>query len=105
MSEPVRFASEASSEPQDAVRWYEDQRAGLGAAFLAAVEATVDLLVRWPRSGAVITGVSAEPEIRRLPVYRFPYHVAYVITEDQIYVLAVAHDRRRPRYWRGRVAG
>jgi len=35
-------------------------------------------------------------------VARFPYAVLYSIVGDQIRVMAVAHDRRRPFYWSGR---
>jgi hypothetical protein len=37
--------------------------------------------------------------VRRVPVPRFPYHLAYMILKDDIRILAVAHDRRRPCYW------
>lgn len=42
-------------------------------------------------------------DVRRVPVSRFPYHLAYLVTPEEIHVLAVAHDRRRPIYWSGRV--
>jgi hypothetical protein len=37
-----------------------------------------------------------------VPVSRFPYHVAYLVTTDQVHVVAIAHDRRRPIYWSAR---
>jgi toxin ParE1/3/4 len=36
---------------------------------------------------------------RRIGVRGFPYHLAYRLTDDEVQVLAVAHDRRRPDYW------
>jgi plasmid stabilization system protein ParE len=42
---PLLFEPEASQELEDAARWYEDQRSGLGQRFLDAVAATVDRLV------------------------------------------------------------
>jgi hypothetical protein len=36
-------------------------------------------------------------------VRRFPYHVVYIELPDRLQVLAVAHDRRRPAYWVGRL--
>jgi plasmid stabilization system protein ParE len=103
VSQQVRLAPEASAELEDATRWYEERHAGLGLAFLAAVEVTVESLVRWPRAGAPIDGLPEDLDVRRVAVSRFPYYVAYLVTEDQIYVLAIAHDRRRPVYWSGRV--
>ena len=103
MSEQVRFAPEASAELGDAARWYERRHAGLGLALLAAVDLTVESIVRWPGAGAPIDGLPEDLDVRRLPVPRFPYHVAYLFVGDQIHVLAIAHDRRRPVYWSGRV--
>jgi toxin ParE1/3/4 len=99
----VRFGPEATSELEDAARWYEQQHAGLGLAFLTAVDDAVESISRWPRAGAPVAGLEAVG-VRRVPLSTFPYHVAYLVTEEQIEVLAIAHDRRRPVYWSGRVA-
>lgn len=103
MSRQVRFTLEASAELEDAARWYEQRHIGLGLAVLAAVDVAIESLVRWPRAGAPIDGLPEDLDVRRVPVSRFPYHLAYLVTEDQIHILAIAHDRRRPVYWSGRV--
>ena len=46
----------------------------------------------------------AEPDIHKAGLKRFPFHVIYRATQTQIIVLAVAHQRRRPAYWTGRIA-
>jgi toxin ParE1/3/4 len=92
---PVRFGP-------DAARWYEDRRPGLGVMFLDAVDAAVESVSRWPGSGPKVEGLAEGLDVRRAPVSRFPYHVAYLVADDVIHVLAVAHDRRRPAYWSGR---
>jgi toxin ParE1/3/4 len=38
---------------------------------------------------------------RRWKLARFPYSIIYLGTEH-VRVIAIAHDRRRPGYWRGR---
>jgi plasmid stabilization system protein ParE len=86
VSQQVRFAPEASAELEDATRWYEQRHAGLGLAFLAAVEVTVESLVRWPRAGGPIDGLPEDLDLRRVAVSRFPYYVAYMVTADQIHV-------------------
>lgn len=103
MSQQVQFASEASAELEDAARWYEQRHAGLGLAFLAAVDVAVESLVRSPRTGAPVEGLPEDLDVRRAPVSRFPYHLAYLVTDDRVHVLAIAHDRRRPAYWSDRV--
>ncbi|MCL2724887.1 MAG: type II toxin-antitoxin system RelE/ParE family toxin [Polyangiaceae bacterium] len=44
-----------------------------------------------------------EPDIRSAKVDRFPYRVVFLVAGDEIDVLAVAHAKRRPAYWRRRV--
>lgn len=103
MSQSVRFSPEASAELEDAVLWYEERHAGLGLAFLAAVDGAVELVARWPLAGEVVEKVPGDLDVRRVPVRRFPHHVAYLVTGDVLHVLAIAHDRRRPAYWSGRI--
>ena len=102
MSRPVFFEPEASHELEAAALWYETQRSGLGLTFLAAVDETVDHLTTWPDAGTLVPGVPAHLKVRQAPVLRFPYRVAYLATSRELRVLAVAHTRRRPGYWRSR---
>jgi plasmid stabilization system protein ParE len=103
VSRPVRFSPEAVNEISDAIRWYEERHRGIGAAFVTAVDAAVEFVATWPGTGAPVAGAPQNLDIRRAPVGRFPYHLAYMVTGEVIHVLAVAHDRRRPLYWTGRV--
>jgi len=32
----------------------------------------------------------------------FPYSLVYIVSKDEIRILAVAHQSRRPDYWAGR---
>jgi plasmid stabilization system protein ParE len=98
----VRISEEAAAEMAEAARWYEMHRAGLGAEFLNAVDAAVARIVETPRLGSLVPGVS-DQTIRRRAVPRFPYHVVYTELADRLQILAVAHDRRRPRFWVGRL--
>lgn len=97
MTLPVRISEEA-----DAARWYETHRLGLGAEFVEAVDNAVVRIAETPRMGSPVPGI-ADETIRRRAVGRFPFHVVYVELPDRLQVLAVAHDRRRPAYWVGRL--
>jgi plasmid stabilization system protein ParE len=99
---PVRIGAEAEAELAEAARWYEMHRAGLGTEFLGAVDSAVARIAETPRVGSPVPGVPDEA-IRRRAVRRFPYHVVYVELPDRLQILAVAHDRRRPAYWVGRI--
>jgi toxin ParE1/3/4 len=98
----VRLLDEAVAELEDASSWYDQQRLGLGLVFLAAVDRTIDRVSRWPFTGSLVDGVDEVLEVRRLPVEAFPYYLAYISGEQGLTVLAVAHERRRPRYWSNR---
>lgn len=102
MTVKVQLLDEAIAELEDASTWYEEQQAGLGLVFLAAVDRAVEHLSRWPLSGAFIDGAEESLNVRRMAVGSFPYYLAYVSANQNITVLAVAHERRRPRYWSSR---
>lgn len=40
---------------------------------------------------------------RRILLRKFPYFVVFFDWQDEVYVVAVAHAKRRPGYWKGRV--
>ena len=48
MTKPIRTEPEADEELLEAARWYEQRRRGLGLDFLAAIEAAVELIQRYP---------------------------------------------------------
>ena len=103
MNPRVRFEDEADEEYRLASRWYEDRREHLGLEFLDAVDATIERILDLPGLGERVAHLPPDLPVRRLAVKRFPYHVVYLETEAQIRLLAVAHDRRKPGYWRTRL--
>jgi toxin ParE1/3/4 len=103
MKEPLRLAPEASKELREAAGWYEDQREGLGEAFIAAVEEALRRAAgRGPDCRPAI-GVPLELGIKRVLVHRFPYLIVFIELPRSTRVLAVCHVRRRPGYWRKRL--
>ena len=43
------------------------------------------------------------PDLRRRALRRFPFYALYTVEENGVLVVAVAHHRRTPGYWRNRV--
>jgi toxin ParE1/3/4 len=76
---------------------------GLGVEFLDAVDSTLSRIAEMPHAGAPVKGVPPDLPVRRAPVKRFPYHVIYLEANGVIRVLAIAHDRRKPGFWQGRL--
>lgn len=91
------FNTLAEAELSDAVDHYEGESPGLGAVFLAAVERAVADLVEYPESAPVLSG-----PYRKKVLTRFPFNLIYRLKRNEIRILAVAHQRRRPYYWLGR---
>ena len=94
----VRYLSPASEEFLDAVRYYESEAPGLGAEFVAALLEAEQLTADNPRIGSLYLGGT-----RRVLLKRFPFNFVYLEESDAIVVVALAHHRRRPGYWRDRL--
>ena len=100
MSLRVVFHELAEEELNEAAAYYAQARPGLGDAFLAEAHRAVDALASSPLAGTVV-----DRDVRWWLLSRFPYSILYRARPDRpdhIRVLAVAHQKRRPLYWRGR---
>jgi len=93
----VIFHPEADAEMMAAAEFYEAKSAGLGIDFIAEVERATRALLVHSRIGHRFSR-----RLRRVLVQRFPYGLLYRAESEHIFVVAVAHVRRRPAYWRHR---
>ena len=94
MALPVAYRRKVGRDLAGAYGWYEDQRAGLGEEFLAAVDTTFDAIERIPDMFRRVHG-----DVRRANVSRFPYAVFFRIDSKSVVVLTVLHTARDPRLW------
>lgn len=90
----VRFTSTAEAELKAAMEFYQSAQTGLGAEFLAEVEATTNLIESFPLAWSPLS-----PRTRRCRTHRFPYGLFYQIRSDEILIVAVMDLRRDPRRW------
>ena len=90
---------EAEAEIEQAADFYHGRQQGLDEQFLAEIAAAFDRIVRFPDAAPAV-GRGA----RRLVLARFPYVIVYRVQGDEIRVYAVAHQKRRPGYWRKRLS-
>ena len=95
-----RFLPPAEEEMTEAALFYEAESSGLGVEFLDDVQRVVDALRQYPESGQ-----SVGRGLRRALLQRFPFSVIYSEQRDAILVVAIAHQKRRPGYWRERIDG
>ena len=94
----IIFHSEARAEIRSANRWYRQRSKRAAEGFIEEIERALNNVLsapqRWPKS---------KGGWRRFPLFRFPYSIIYrEKTTNEIEVIAVAHARRRPRYWETR---
>lgn len=97
------FHPEARAEFVADVDWYDARDVSVGERFENAVHAAVGGAVESPDSWPQWPGSHREPVVRSRGVSGFPYRVVYLVRGELLTVVAVAHEKRRPGYWRDRV--
>jgi len=97
-SKKVEFHEEASAEYEAAFDWYFTRSAMAASKFAGELGHAIGVIAeapqRWPGS---IHGT------RKFLLQRFPFAVVYRELPSVIQVVAIAHGRRRPGYWRERL--
>lgn len=90
--------TEARKELDYAIAYYEAQKVGLGLDLLSEVEKVLLKIQENPNLGTLhkIEGIC------RYTIQRFPYLIFYTELDDVIWVIAIAHGRRKPNYWKQR---
>lgn len=93
----LALLDETQDELVDAIAYYEGVELGLGRRLRDEVTSN-------------LTWIQAHPDLPllrpqgfyRVNLRTFPYYIPYIIRNDTVWVLAIAHVRRRPLYWIGR---
>ena len=97
MTDLVSFGPSAQRELEEAADFYDLESPGLGIRFGDAVSAALEALLGFPESCPELLG-----KTRKLVLQRYPYSVLYWTDGTHIVVSAIAHQSRRPGYWRDR---
>jgi plasmid stabilization system protein ParE len=92
------LTSEARDELIAGVNFYDSENHGLGQDFALEVRRLCRLIAESP-----LVGIELRPGVRRRMLRRFPYSILYTLENDEVLVIAVAHQRRRPGYWNRRL--
>jgi plasmid stabilization system protein ParE len=94
----IPFLPTAEAEFLQAVAGYEDARAGLGAEFVGEVERATRRIALFPQHGSPYLGGT-----RRIVLRRFPFSIVYLDEPETPLIVAVAHHRQKPGYWKAGV--
>jgi toxin ParE1/3/4 len=98
MASVLLVRDEARRELIEARDYYDEQRPGHGERFVDAVEHEFALLLEFENIGKPVGS-----GIRRRTLSDWPYGIFYRIRGDDLIIIAIAHHRRRPGYWRPRL--
>lgn len=93
----LRILEVAAEELDEAVAHHEEIESGLGLRLKEEARA----VIRWILQNPELPRLRAVG-YRRVNLKVFPYYVAYFPWADTIWILAIAHSKRRPEYWIGR---
>ncbi len=95
---PVRviIRQVAEADITDAAMWYEQQKVGLGVAFISEVDRTILVAASNPRQFPCLR---RKPEVRRALTHRFPYRIFFIRQTTAIIVIRVLHGARDDGHW------
>jgi toxin ParE1/3/4 len=97
MSRLLSIHETAEAEINEAADFYDMKSTGLGTVFVDEIQRAIKNISEFPESAPIIRGY-----IRKRTIVKFPYSLLYSVRLDEIRILAVAHQKKRPFYWRGR---
>lgn len=98
MKPPYELHPIADQELNEAAEYHERQSPGLGQCLYDEFEVLMERLGQHPESGKKVAD-----QIRLAALKTFTYNVLYSNWSDRIYVVAFAHKRRDPDYWKDRI--
>ena len=94
----ISFHPDAIDEAEAAARWYRQRSVRAAARFVDEVNEAIERIVaapkRWPLGPR---------GTRKVKLPCFPFFVIYRESDTLVQILAIAHGRRRPRYWKTRL--
>ena len=93
----VEFPPAATEELNASADWYAERSRIAAQDFLVAFDLSIASIVSDPTRFAAI-----DDRHRGCSIKRFPFQIIFRHENDRIVVIAVAHTKRRPGYWRGR---
>jgi plasmid stabilization system protein ParE len=93
----VDFLRDARRDFDESFDWYAERSTQAALRFSDAVDAALTDVVADPVRFATMDGVHCE-----CPVKRFPFRIVFRLVDERVLVVAIAHAKRRPGYWRNR---
>lgn len=87
----------AEVEINEAAEYYSNSRPGLGKEFLDEIDRSVAEIRINPNQFPLVSAAA-----RKKLVNRFPFTIYFRVTNNEIRIVAIAHQSREPFYWKDR---
>lgn len=98
----LRIHPEAEAEIEAAREYIEKQRPGWGARLLQELEEVLRSVELNPSRWTLLETESDGNTFRRVRLRRFRYNLIFEELDASVIILAFAHTRRKPHYWKTR---
>ena len=93
----IIFHPDTLIEVKNSYNWYQEQTQGLGDDLLleleSAYQAITEMPDTWPKFGK---------NYQRFLLSTFPFSVIYCNNNNALFVVAIMHNSRKPKYWNKR---
>ena len=93
------FLIPAADEFKEAIDWYRQRSVRASDGFLNRVTQAVLTAIARPTSAGFLVG----KRVRKIRLMPYSYGLLYFVHGEVLYIVAIAHNRRRPRYWQSRL--
>jgi len=100
----VRLTEEAAEELEQAALWYEQECTGLGEKFVDAVESGLTLLRDDFPPLVPVDGEAGKKGVEQILLHQFPFSLIVLPGKNEMVVIAIAHQSRKPFYWSDRIS-
>jgi toxin ParE1/3/4 len=97
-AKPYRFHPLAWKEVEETDSWYLSRSVDASLDFLNTLDSAIEDILQAPHRWAkYLYGT------RRLVMRRFPFSIVYLDNPELVILVAIAHSKRKPGYWKKRV--
>jgi plasmid stabilization system protein ParE len=94
----VRTSSAAESEITESLQFYFEESSDAASDFMAELDEASELIGQQPTLYPVYY-----EDVRVKQLDRFPFSIYFSIGDDDVYILSVAHNSRKPDFWKRRL--
>lgn len=94
----TRYLDDFETDLNKAIDWYEAISPKNAIGFVEDVEQTIDSLSKNPLLFQKVNG-----RIRKANLKIYPYKIIFQIVKKELLVIAIAHHKQHPKFWRKRL--